>query len=118
MKLEPGHFEIFVKDPIASKDFYIDVLGFELEVIQHEKIVWMKKGNLTLMLRPGNPIMNAENYQSANIALVLYTDDLDKCAEELTDRGLKFKGTDGSSRCLTFTDYDGNWFQLVNPAEH
>lgn len=118
LKLETGHIELFVKDPITSKDFYIDILGFDLEVIQHEKIVWMTKNNLTVMLRPGKPPAPAENYQSANIALVLYTDDLEKCAEELKSKGLEFKGKDGSSRCLTFTDYDGNWFQLVNPKEH
>jgi catechol 2,3-dioxygenase-like lactoylglutathione lyase family enzyme len=118
MKLETGHLEFFVKDPIKSKDFYIDILGFDLEVIQHEKFVWLNKDNITILLRPGKPSIPAENYHSANIALVIYTDDLEKCVEELKSKGLEFKGIDGSSRCLTFTDYDGNWFQLVNPKEH
>ena len=26
-----GHLEIFVKDPLAAKDFYVNVLGFKLE---------------------------------------------------------------------------------------
>ena len=31
----------------------------------------------------------------------------------LRERGLEFRGTDGSESCLTFMDPDGNWFQLA-----
>jgi hypothetical protein len=47
---------------------------------------------------------------------VFYTDDVDKTAAELRARGLVFRGEDGPG-CLTFTDPDGHWFQLVNPRE-
>lgn len=113
-----GHIEIFVNDPIISKDFYINILGFELETVQHEKFVWLRSGNCTFLLRPGKPPEAAGNYQSARAGFVLYTDDLEETGAELLKKGLMFKGTDGSDRCLTFTDPDGNWFQLVNPNEH
>ena len=41
--------------------------------------------------------------------------DLEKSRNELISRGLIFRGTDGSDECLTFTDPDGNWFQLTDP---
>lgn len=118
MDLKFGHIEIFVKDPHASKEFYTNVLGFELDTIQADKFIWLKKGDNVILLRPGMDNDPSPNYQSARTGFVLYTTDLDKTGAELLSRGLMFKGTDGSDRCLTFTDPDGNWFQLVNPAEH
>lgn len=117
MKIEMGHTEIFVKNPLTAKDFYINVLGFEIEVIQHEKIVWLKKDSTVILLRPGKPV-NPPTYQEANIAFVIYTDNLDEAKEYFISKGIKFKGTDGSDKCLTLTDDDGNWFQLVNKDDH
>lgn len=112
-----GHLEVFVPDPMRAKEFYRNVLGFEIGDIQHEgKVVWLVKDDFTLLLRPGSPAA-AASYQEAPCAIVLYTDDLDAEVKALRNRGLVFKGTDGSDRCLTFTDPDGNWFQLVNPQE-
>lgn len=113
-----GHIEVFVKDPMVSKDFYIDVLGFELETVQNDKFVWLKSGNYAILLRPGKDIVTFDNYQSAKTGFVLFTNDLVILKSDLQKRGLVFKGTDGSDKCLTFTDPDGNWFQLVNPDEH
>ncbi|MCC6740837.1 MAG: VOC family protein [Planctomycetia bacterium] len=112
-----GHLEVFVPDPMRAKDFYVHILGFEVGEVQHEgKVVWLAKDDFTLLLRPGQPDA-APRYQEAATAIVLYTDDLDAEVKSLKNRGLVFKGTDGSDRCLTFTDPDGNWFQLVNPQE-
>ena len=113
-----GHIEVFVKDPMSAKDFYINVLGFELETVQNDKFVWLKSGTYVILLRPGKSPAEAENYQQARAGFVLYTEDLEVTKSELLSRGLEFKGTDGSDKCLTFTDPDGNWFQLVNPKEH
>jgi catechol 2,3-dioxygenase-like lactoylglutathione lyase family enzyme len=113
-----GHIEIFVKDPLKSKEFYKDVLGFTIEDIQKDKYVWLKRGEALILLRPRKNRLEIKDYQSTNIGLVLYTDDLDKAVKELTSKGLKFKGTDLSEKCLTFTDPDGNWFSLVNPIDH
>lgn len=117
MKIEAGHTEIFVKNPLEAKNFYVDVLGFEIEVIQHEKFVWLNSGSHVILLRPDNPV-NPSTYQETNIAFVIYTDNLLDAKEYFESKGVKFKGTDGSEKCLTFTDNDGNWFQLVNKEDH
>ncbi len=117
MKIETGHIEIFVKDPLTAKDFYVDVLGFAIEEIQHKKFVWLKKDSLVILLRPGQPV-NPPTYQETNIAFVIYTDDFKEAKEYFISKDVIFKGTDGSDKCLTFTDNDGNWFQLVNKDEH
>ncbi len=117
-----GHIEVFVKDPMASKDFYCGVLGFELDTIQQEKFVWLRAGNYTILLRPAasheSIAGRGGEYSAAEKGFVLYTNELESAKAELENKGLVFKGTDGSERCLTFTDPDGNWFQLVNPDEH
>ncbi|HMQ70232.1 MAG TPA: VOC family protein [Ignavibacteria bacterium] len=116
--ISPGHTEIFVSDPERSKEFYEKVLGFELVEIQNDKFIWLKLGTCLYLLRPGENKLIAENYKDSNTGFVLYTADLEKTKQELISRGLKFSGTDGSDRCLTFKDPDGNWFQLVNPDHH
>jgi catechol 2,3-dioxygenase-like lactoylglutathione lyase family enzyme len=52
MKL--GHIELFVADPIASRDFYRDVLGFEVTAEQHGKFIWLRPGDQEILLRPGS----------------------------------------------------------------
>ena len=115
-----GHIEIFVKNPIESKKFYEDLLEFEIITVQGDNFVWLKSGDSVFPLRPGNYSSgsHAVEYGKSDIGLVLYTDNLEKTSEKLRAKGLEFKGTDGSDKCLTFTDPDGNWFQLVNPENH
>jgi len=50
--MKVGHIEIFAKDTMRSKDFYVNVLGFEIEEIQHDNLVWMKFGDYLFLLRP------------------------------------------------------------------
>ncbi len=52
--------EIFVKEPLKAKDFYINILGFELVETQDEKFVWLKMGDSLILLRPGSSEMNSE----------------------------------------------------------
>jgi catechol 2,3-dioxygenase-like lactoylglutathione lyase family enzyme len=120
LNVQLGHIELFVRDPLASRDFYVNVLGFELIDVQDGRFVWLLAGNLQILLRPapGQTAPAADDYRDAAAALVLYTDDLDQTAADLRARGLNFRGTDGSDKCLTFTDLDGHWFQLVNPRDH
>ncbi len=114
-----GHIEIFVKDPVKSKDFYINVLGFDLIEIQADKFVWLKSGDAVFLLRPSKSNSErASEYASSDSGYVIYTDNLEESTAKLKSKGLEFKGTDGSDKCLTFTDPDGNWFQLVNPNDH
>jgi catechol 2,3-dioxygenase-like lactoylglutathione lyase family enzyme len=112
-----GHIELFVNDPAASKAFYTHVLGAELVDEQAAgRVVWVKLGDNELLLRPGEPGDSAEIYKQARSAICLYTDDLDAEVARLKLRGLAFEGDDGPG-CPTFRDPDGNWFQLVNPAQ-
>lgn len=115
MNLKLGHIEIFVKDPLKSRDFYAGILGFELIEVQGDKYVWMKMGDNEILLRPGIEEHHSENYRHANMAFVIYTDNLEESVKVLTSSGLVFNGNDGPNN-PTFTDLDGNWFQLANPA--
>ena len=45
-----GHIELFVKDTEASLNFFINVLGFELEADQGDS-KWVKIGNIEILLR-------------------------------------------------------------------
>lgn len=111
MKL--GHIELFVRDPLKSKDFYTNVLGCELVDVQGDKFVWVKFGEREILLRRGDNASRAENYQRAAVGFVLYTDNMAREVQRLESRGLRFSGDDGG--CPTFTDPDGHWFQLADP---
>ncbi len=113
-----GHVEIFVKDPMKSKNFYESILGFKVIDIQDESFVWLKSDEFHLLLRPGNPGESPAEYSSSNTGFVIYTDDLQETVERLESNGLRFNGNDGSEKCPTFRDPDGNWFQLVDPNDH
>ena len=114
--LRLGHLELVVRDPQASKAFYVDVLGFEVEDEQHGgRIVWLRLGDRALLLRPGTPPPPPASYQAARLGLVLFTDDLDAALARLQARGLVVRGDDGPG-CPTFTDPDGNWIQLASPG--
>ncbi len=113
-----GHIEILAADPQKSKQFYQDVLGFELTVDQGGGLYWLQNGFLEILIRPGSPPNPARSYEDAPTGLVLYTDDIDTTVRTLQQRGLIFRGTVDSDKCYTFTDPDGNWFQLVDPNDH
>ena len=88
-----GHIEILAQNPKQTQQFYCDVFGFEIETIQNNEFIWLKKGQLD-------------------------SDNVDESLAMLKEKGVEIKGTVDSSKCYTFTDPDGNWFQLVNPNDH
>lgn len=112
-----GHIEIFVRDPLASRNFYRDVLGFQVVVVQNERFVWLRSGEHELLLRPRSDSAtdSADRYDHARLALVLYTDDLAASQQALLVAGVTFGAPDGPDCCLTFQDPDGHWIQLVDP---
>lgn len=116
--MELGHVEFLVEDPKQTKRFYCDVLGFELVAIQNEQFIWLKKGQLEILIRPGRKQEAASRYEDAGVGFVIYTDNVEHSLKELRERGVEIKGTVDSSKCYTFTDPNGNWFQLVNPHDH
>jgi catechol 2,3-dioxygenase-like lactoylglutathione lyase family enzyme len=109
-----GHIELFVEDPLASKEFYESVLRFEVVAVQGSDFVWVRSGGLEIPLRKENPSASP-SYESSNQAIVLYTDDLETTERELSRRGLQCQRMSDSDNCPTFTDLDGHWYQLVNP---
>ena len=113
-----GHIEIFVTDVKRAQEFYTGILGFDLVDTQDDQFVWLRAGEMELLLRPGSPPKSPLTYREAASAVVLYTHDLAATKERLEVRGLRFLGTDGSPGCLTFQDPEGNWLQLVNPDDH
>ncbi len=110
-----GHIELFVKDPLRSKDFYINILDFEVINIQINKFVWLRSGQVALLLRPGHITIHADEYEHTNVTLIMYSDDLLAAAAHLEAHGLDVQN-EANKGYLTFTDPDGNWLQVVNPA--
>ena len=113
--MQIGHYEIFVRNPVDSIAFYRDALGFEVVEIQAERYVWLRSGESLLLLRPSTAAHDDASYQSTSIATVLYSDDLAAATARLAEHGVAIRGDDGPG-CLTFTDPDGHWFQLVDPG--
>lgn len=113
-----GHLELFVSDVSIATHFYQKVLGFEITTIQSENLVWLQCSSLEILLRQGQPPQSSQKYEQAPQGIVLYTKNLAETKALLESRQLEFKGTVDSEKCLTFTDPDGNWFQLVNPHDH
>ncbi len=117
--MQIGHIELFVNDLAQARQFYEEVLGFEVTAVQgNGQFIWLKLGDTEILLRPGQESPFISAYDQATAGLVLYTNDIGQTARTLTQRGLKFLGRDGDDDCLTFTDPDGHWFQLVNPESH
>ncbi len=118
MKLELGHIELFVKDPLASLTFYQDGLGAELVVNQQDTFIWIKIGTQEILLRPGHPHQAAQSYGQSRAGIVLYTDDMETAVYQLSGYGIQCNPMPNEPECFTFQDPDGNWFQLVDPSSH
>ena len=86
--------------------------------LQDGGFTWLAFGGVTLLLRPGRTAEKAQSYGASSFAPVLYTNDLEGTAKLLTEQGVLFGEPDGTDRCMTFRDPDGNWFKLVDPANH
>ena len=116
--MELGYIEIFVEDPAGAKYLYFDMLGFEIVTIQNDQFIWLKKGRQEFLIKPSQPHKSESRYEDARLGLVLYTDDVKETIRELEGKRVQIRGTVDSSKCYTFTDPDGNWFQHVNPNDH
>jgi len=114
--LRIGHLELFVSDVARSREFYERVLGFEVVSVQ-PKVIWLKCGEMELLLRPASRSPAVATYDRSEVGIVLYTDDLARTTRELESRGLQFRGHNGCDSCPTFSDPDGHWFQLVDPQQ-
>ena len=66
-----GHIELFVRDPMASLAFYQDVLGFDVVDVQQETFVWLRSGDVVLLLRPGTSDAGTSEYWQSPVGIVL-----------------------------------------------
>jgi catechol 2,3-dioxygenase-like lactoylglutathione lyase family enzyme len=112
-----GHVELFVTDPPCARDFCQHALGFELTAIQAERFVRLRLGDLEV-LRPGSPPPPQATYAHARLGLVLYTSDLEDTVRRPHAQVIAVEALDEQGPCYAFRDPDGNWFQLVDPADH
>jgi catechol 2,3-dioxygenase-like lactoylglutathione lyase family enzyme len=117
MTLKLGHIELFVREPQRSRDFYRDVLGFEVIDEQGRDFIGLSSGGFQILLRPTGASSSPVTYSDSSMAFVIYTDDLLETLELLKSRGLTPSGHDGSPKCPTFTDPGGHWFQVVSPKD-
>jgi catechol 2,3-dioxygenase-like lactoylglutathione lyase family enzyme len=110
--MEPriGHIEVFVQDPVASRDWYVSVLGAKL-VADQGQAQWVALGVVEVLLRPGKG-STASAYRATSVAPVLYLSDLDAFHERLESFGVVVSHGD-EDECLTFQDPDGHWYQAT-----
>lgn len=111
MQIHLGHVELPVSDSLRSMAFYVDTLGFKLEVNQADRFIWVTSGDVVLLLRPG--FAGVPDDDLAGVNLVLYTSALDAARAALEARGVAFESR---ANCLHFRDPDGHWLQLVDPG--
>ena len=109
-----------VSDQTRAKDFYVDVLGFDLlaDNPMDAERRWVQvapKGAVTsLTLVTWFPTMPAGSLKG----LVLVTDDIRADERRLKERGVRFGGPiqeEMWGRYLEFDDPDGNAWVLVQP---
>ena len=111
---------IFVRDMVAMRGFYEDVLGFQL--IRELSSGWIeyRLGNNTLALaRPSRTAADAPTpigSASLQLAFKVPAPDVDRCADELVRRGVALVSppTDQAfgHRTLFFRDPDGNLLEV------
>jgi catechol 2,3-dioxygenase-like lactoylglutathione lyase family enzyme len=126
---------VFVQDIDASRDFYVDVLGFELkdDITLGEGYRWCtvnhpSQPELAVHLTIPGPPFSPELVEAMNRAqadgglngLGMSVDDCQKTYEELSAKGVEFLqkpekrpyGVEALCR-----DNSGNWIVLVEPTE-
>jgi catechol 2,3-dioxygenase-like lactoylglutathione lyase family enzyme len=108
--LKLGHIEVFVADPAASRDWYVQVLGARA-VADQGPFQWIELGGTELLLRPGAPRV-VPNYRETSVALVLYVDSLAPLETQLAIHQVPVSHGDEDG-CLTFQDPDGHWIQAT-----
>lgn len=101
-----GHLELGVRDPMASRAFYVERLGFQLVADQGPDFQWVERGGLELLLRRGEP--------SPRISIVYYVEDPGAEATRLREAGVdvELRGA-----CWHLCDPDGHELQVVNPHD-
>lgn len=119
---------VFVEDPVKAFKYYTEVLGFEEVMYSPENYLAIVKSTLDsngtmLLLEPTEPdgIEIAKEYKKQlyemGIPMISFSsDDIQKTADELKSKGVKFKKdpvkTDYGFDAI-FDDDNGNYIQLL-----
>jgi catechol 2,3-dioxygenase-like lactoylglutathione lyase family enzyme len=124
---------VYCLDQDRARDFYVDVLGFELrtDITMGEGFRWLTVGHptqpeleVTLML-PGPPLneedaafVRRQLETGRSGGLGLHVDDCRKTFEELTEKGVTFLQEPADRPYgveAVMRDVSGNWLVLVEP---
>jgi catechol 2,3-dioxygenase-like lactoylglutathione lyase family enzyme len=126
---------VFVQDVDASRDFYVDVLGFELktDITLGDGYRWCtvnhpSQPELAVHLTVPGPPLSPELVEAMNRAqaegglngLGMHVDDCQKTYEELSAKGVEFLQTPEERPYgveALCRDNSGNWMVLVEPRE-
>ena len=108
------HIEINVADVEASKNFFIDKLGFKLFSVISGEGVFVNSGDAMIGLFNGKPL--------GFVHIAFTVDDVEKAQEELIKKGLEFRRKPmvdaGTGRMITgLKDPDGNNWQLAKQVQ-
>lgn len=81
---------LVVHDLKISKDFYINILGFEF-ISEHENCVRLKVGDHQVSIFKGNTIaLNYQHGYESNSTLVMTINNLDEKIKQLKRKGIEF----------------------------
>jgi glyoxylase I family protein len=118
MNLEIQHVEIHVSSLENAKDFYINKLGLEvLEENTSLNLIALKAGGVRVSIFGGYEPDKNPFERKVSTHIIFRTDDLEKTIEELTKRGVVFKGeifeAPGFIRDIITADPDGNIIEIA-----
>jgi len=126
-----SHMTVFCLDQDKAKDFYVNTLGFEVREDQTMGgFRWLtvapKGQQIEMILMPivAGPMIDAENVAALRRLIekgmigagVLLTDDAQKTYEELSAKGVTFKGPPAERPYgieLLMSDVSGLWYSVV-----
>jgi predicted enzyme related to lactoylglutathione lyase len=118
MNLQLQHVEIHVSSVERAKEFYVTKLGLEiLEEIPSLNLLALKAGGVRISIFGGfEPNLNPFE-KKAGTHLILRTDNIENTKDELTKRGVVFRGeifeAPGFIRDISTTDPDGNVIEIA-----
>jgi glyoxylase I family protein len=118
MNLEIQHIEVHVSSLEKAREFYVTKLG--LEVIEETpalNLFSVRAGGVRISIFGGYEPNTNPFEKKASTHIIFRTDNIVKTMDELTNRGLQFKGeifeAPGFIRDIATTDPDGNVIEIA-----
>lgn len=118
MKLEIQHIEVHVSSLEKAKDFYVSKLGLEIiEETPTLNLFSVKAGGVRISIFAGYETNENSNEKMTSTHIIFRTDDIVKVKNELTNKGVIFKGeifeAPGFLKGVTTSDPDGNIIEIA-----